>query len=82
MALKKLIYLDKERIRLRGDEPMGGSEKLDEAEWLRDGGLHQLVVARQLGSTWESLGKLAYRHGRVDLGGWFSVMKYQKRYAS
>jgi hypothetical protein len=78
----ELIYLDKERIARRGDKPMGGAEKLDEAEWLREGGLHQLVVAQRLGTTVKALEKLAYRHERVELGSWFALMKNQARWAS
>lgn len=72
----ELIYLDKERIARRGDKPMKGAETLDEAQWLRDGGMHQLVVARQLGTTWNNLERLAYRHGRQELGAWFALMKH------
>lgn len=82
MAPSDLIYLDKERIVRRGDKPMSGAEKLDEAEWLRDGGMHQLVIASRLGTTVSALEKLAYRHGRVDLGNWFTLMKHQARWSA
>ncbi len=82
MAPNELIYLDAERMKRRGDTRMSGAEQLDEAEWLRGGGTHQLVVARQLGTTVGNLEKLAYRHGRVELGNWFALMKNQARWAS
>lgn len=82
MAPNDLIYLDRERMRRRGDKPMTGAEKLDEAEWLRDGGTHQLVVARRLGTTVAALEKLAYRHDRVELGNWFALMKWQGRWSA
>lgn len=46
---------------------MTGVERLDEAEWLLDGGLHPIVVAQQLGAKLETLMRLAERHNRQGL---------------
>lgn len=62
-----LIYLDKERTRLRGDKPMTGAEKLDELQWLLDAGVHPAHAAAQLGAKVGSLETLANRHGRAEL---------------
>lgn len=63
----KLIHLDKERMKRRGDRKMGSVEQLDEAAWLLGGGLIPIVVAEQLGTNLVALAKAAYRHKRDDL---------------
>ncbi len=62
------IYLNRERIRARGDKPMTGGEKLTEVEWLLDAGVHPDHVAAQLGTTVDALVKLARDHGQAGLG--------------
>lgn len=65
-----LIHLDVERINRRGDDPMGASETLDEFEFLIDAGTHPLLAAQLLGVNYDSLQKLAARHGlRVSIHG-------------
>lgn len=63
----KLIYLDAERIARRGDTRMTGVEKLDELEWLLDGGTHPDHAAAQLGTNIAALIKLARDRDRKDL---------------
>lgn len=82
MAPNDLIYLNAERRKRRGDKPMTGAEKLVELQWLMEGGVHQTVAARQLGSSMVGLAKLAYRHGRKDLGSWMEAEICRERWAS
>lgn len=63
----ELIYLDKERIKLRGDKSLKGAEKLAELEWLLDGGVFPAHAATQLGTNVGALTKLARDHDRLDL---------------
>ncbi|MEV4737152.1 MULTISPECIES: hypothetical protein [unclassified Microbacterium] len=71
-----LIHLDTERIKRRGDEPMGGAETLDEYEFLIDNGTHPLLAAQMLGVPYANLQKLARDHersglfNRMDIGEW------------
>lgn len=77
-----LIHLDRERMKRRGDKPMDGVEKLDEAQWLLNGGLIPENVARQLGTNANALAKLAERHGRVDLARTFGALSKRVGYAA
>lgn len=67
MTNSNVTYLDPERIAARGDKPMTVPERLDEAEWLLNGGVHPTVVAAQLGVPLRSLERTANRYGRADL---------------
>lgn len=82
MSSSNLIYLDRERVARRGDKPMTGAEKLDEAQWLLDGGVHPEVVAAQLGATVAGLAKLAERHRRRELARVFGNLHQRMRYAA
>lgn len=72
----ELIHLDRERMERRGDKPMTSTELLDEFEYLLDNDVHPYLAAQQLGVKYDSLNKLAARHGRselfhrVDPGAW------------
>lgn len=71
-----LIHLDRERMKRRGEKKMSGSEMLDEFEYLLDAGTHPLLAAQMLGVNYQTLNKVANRHGRndlfarVDIGAW------------
>ncbi|OJU41795.1 MAG: hypothetical protein BGN97_03565 [Microbacterium sp. 69-10] len=64
----ELIHLDAERIARRGDTAMTGAEKVAEAEWLLDGGIHPDHIAAQLGTNVLALIKACRDYGRKDLG--------------
>lgn len=82
MAIKTnptLIHLDAERIKRRGDKPMDGAETLDEFTFLIDSGVHPLLAAQMLGVKYDSIQKLAERHGRTGLFDRIDIYEW-KRY--
>lgn len=63
----KIVHLDRERIKRRGDKPMAGPEVLDEFEFLTDAGTHPMLAAQMLGMKYATLVSLANRWGRSEL---------------
>lgn len=74
----ELIYLDTERMKLRGDTAMSGEEKVAEAEWLLDGGTHPDHIAAQLGTNVLALIKACRDHGRRDLARRIAVAQHRQ----
>ena len=77
MSNNNLIHMDAERRRLRGErKPLQGGELIDEVVFLLDQGTHPLMVAQQVGRSWESITRTARavdRSGEVcrfDIDGW------------